>query len=95
MFIATLTYKVPMDVVEQQTQPHLDWLQEAFANGTLVAAGRKVPRTGGVLISLLESREELLAELHRDPFHTEGVADYEVQEVAMTRAADGFRNLLA
>jgi uncharacterized protein YciI len=94
MFIATLTYKVPLEVVEQQTQPHIDWLEEAFANGSLVAAGRKVPRTGGVLLSLLDSREALMAELHKDPFHTEGVADYEVMEVAMTRTAAGFRNLM-
>lgn len=94
MFIVTLNYKVSTDLADRHMPAHIDWLETAFTNGVFVAAGRLVPRTGGVLISMLSSREDLSSELERDPFRTEGVADYAIVEVDMTRAVDGFDNLL-
>jgi uncharacterized protein YciI len=39
-----------------------------------------VPRTGGVIVARVKTREEVEALIHEDPFYKEGIADYEVVE---------------
>lgn len=79
MIIVSLTYKVPLDVVDSHRPAHMTWLDEAIAAGWLLAAGRKSPPTGGVLIAKGE-RSAIEALITGDPYHTHGVADYEVIE---------------
>ncbi|AMM34240.1 YCII-related domain protein [Sinomonas atrocyanea] len=93
MLIVSLTYRVPMDVVEAHLEAHRSWLRDAVDRGLVVAAGRKNPRTGGILLSLAE-RGALEAAIAEDPFSVHGVADFEVTEADMTTAAAGFEALL-
>lgn len=48
MFVITLTYHQPIDVVEPLTESHKEWLKKYYAQGAFIASGRKVPRTGGL-----------------------------------------------
>jgi len=93
MYVVSLTYKVPDDIVEFHLKGHMEWLRDAFDKGIFVAAGRKVPRTGGLLLSQAD-RKALDASLARDPFYVNGVAEFEVIEFAANRVAPGFENLL-
>lgn len=93
MYVVSLSYKVPEDIVEFHLGAHVEWLQEAFDDGVFVAAGRKVPRTGGLLLSRTD-RATLDASLAKDPFYVNGVAEFEVIEFAANRVAPGFDNLL-
>lgn len=94
MLIVSLTYKVPMDIVETHLEAHRAWLRDAVDRGLVVAAGRKNPRTGGILLSLAD-RRALEASIAEDPFSVHGVAEFEVTEADMTAAAPGFEALLA
>lgn len=93
MYVVSLTYKVPEDIVEFHLAGHVEWLKNAFDEGVFVAAGRKVPRTGGLLLSRAD-RQTLDGSLAKDPFYVNGVADFEVMEFAANRVAPGFENLL-
>ncbi len=93
MYVVSLTYRVPQDIVDFHNDAHISWLQEAFDDGVFVAAGRKVPRTGGMLLSRVD-RATLDASLAQDPFYTNGVADFDVVEFHAGRVAPGFENLL-
>lgn len=93
MYVVSLTYKVPQDIVDFHLDAHVDWLQKAFDAGVFMAAGRKVPRTGGMLLSRA-SREELDKSLAQDPFYVNGVAEFDVTEFHANRVAEGFENLL-
>lgn len=57
-----------------------------------LASGRKVPRTGGVILAKGD-RSDIEAFVAADPFSLHGVADYEITEVALTRTADGLEGL--
>ncbi|WP_106419686.1 YciI family protein [Salinicola tamaricis] len=92
MFIVSLTYKVPLERIEPHVEGHMAWLQDAYAQGLLTASGRKVPRTGGVLLSHAE-RPALEACLKADPFQIHDLADYEIVECAITLTAPGFEAL--
>ena len=56
MFVVSLTYKKPIAEVELHLAAHIAYLDEYYAAGTFVASGRKVPRTGGVILAKAESR---------------------------------------
>lgn len=80
MYVISLSYKVPMDIVDFHLAEHVSWLQDAFDEGVFIAAGRKIPRTGGLLLSTTD-RDSLDASLAKDPFYVNGVAEVEVMGV--------------
>ncbi|MFJ6078964.1 YciI family protein [Pseudarthrobacter sp. NPDC092419] len=93
MYVVSLSYRVPQDIVDFHNDAHIAWLQQAFDDGVFIAAGRKIPRTGGLLLSQAD-RGTLDAALAKDPFYVNGVADFEVMEFHAGRVAPGFENLL-
>ncbi len=93
MYVVSLTYKVPEEIVDFHLQAHVDWLKEAFDAGVFMVAGRKIPRTGALLLSNAD-RDTLDAALEHDPFSVNGVAEFEVMEFHASRVAEGYENLL-
>ncbi|HDR14060.1 MAG TPA: hypothetical protein ENN79_00955, partial [Desulfobacteraceae bacterium] len=67
--------------------------REEYGKRNFIASGRKVPRTGGIILSCVQTKEELEAILERDPFKIAGIADYEITEFSPTMTADGFEIL--
>ena len=93
MFIVSLTYKVPDQIVDFHRPAHMAWVKETFDAGIFLASGRRVPAIGGVLLSGVD-RATLDEALARDPFYSNGVADFEIIEFSVTSAAEGYENLL-
>jgi uncharacterized protein YciI len=89
MFIVSLTCKRPLEEIDRHLDEHITYLREEYARGHVLASGRKVPRTGGVILCGVEERAELEEVLERDPFRLRGLADYEVTEFVPTMVADG------
>jgi uncharacterized protein YciI len=94
MFIVTLTYTVPNDQIDRYLADHMAWLKEGYANGLFLAAGRRVPRTGGMIFADGD-REAVEVMLRRDPFHVNGVSEYSISEVNITSTAPGLEGLKA
>lgn len=55
MFIFSLSYLKPISQVEKHLQAHIDYLECYYQSGHFIASGRKIPRTGGVIICRAES----------------------------------------
>ncbi|VFQ43150.1 YciI family protein [Desulfoluna butyratoxydans] len=94
MYIVSLTYVCEMDKVDANLEAHVVYLKEQYEKGCFIASGRKVPRTGGVILADMPSRDALDAVLAEDPFCKEGVARYDVTEFVPSMAAKGFECLL-
>jgi uncharacterized protein YciI len=92
MFILSLTYKKPTEDADKYMAAHMDWLKAAYASGMFIASGRKVPRTGGIILAKgeLAAIEACCA---ADPFSIHEIADYDIMEVKFTTVADGFEGL--
>lgn len=88
MFMLALTYVKPNEEAEMHMEPHMAWVKEGYAKGWFLASGRKVPRTGGVILAI-GNRTEIEAYVAADPFMVHGVAEYEITEVAVTTVAEG------
>lgn len=93
MYIVYLNYHRPVEEVEALLEPHIQWLDRYFDAGVFIAAGRKDPRTGGMIMVKDIDRQRLETILAGDPFVA--VAHYEVTKVNVTRAAAAFSGLVA
>ena len=80
MFIISLTYIKDLEVVESNLKKHVEYVKEQYAKGLFIASGRKVPRTGGVILSNVKDKEELMDVLKEDPFYKNEVAKYDIIE---------------
>ena len=89
-----LTYVKPLDEVDAQMAAHVEFLGKGFAEGLFLVAGRRSPRTGGVILCRGEPAavEKLAA---ADPFVTSGVATAEVIAFNASFAQPSIADLLA
>jgi uncharacterized protein YciI len=94
MFIVSLTYRVPLERIDAAIEEHVAFLARHYEAGHFLASGRKVPRTGGVILADGLDRDALDRVLAEDPFHREGLADYEVIEFSPTMARDDIAKAL-
>lgn len=94
MFIVSLTYTASLDLVDELLTSHVNYLNEQYSKGAFLLSGRKVPRTGGVILATAESREKLEAILSEDPFWKNQVAKFEIIEFIPTKSAEGLELLI-
>jgi uncharacterized protein YciI len=94
MLILSLTYIAPLDKADEQMAAHMAWIRQGYDDGTFVASGRKIPRTGGVILARGE-RSAIEAFCRTDPFVVHAIAEYEITEVDFTTVAPGAEFLKA
>ncbi|MCD6055322.1 MAG: hypothetical protein K0R12_284 [Gammaproteobacteria bacterium] len=75
MLVIELTYKTPLEKVDQFVQAHRAFLQRYYDEGLFLVSGPQEPRTGGIIIALAD-KSRLKAIIKNDPFYQEGIADY-------------------
>lgn len=94
VFVIELAYKADLAAIDEAMAPHMAYLRKYYAAGTFVLSGRKVPRDGGVILAVGESRERIEAIAREDPFHERGLSDFRVIEFRASQIADDVRKLL-
>ena len=88
MFIIELIYKVDLARIDKHMAAHVKFLKKYYAARTFVVSGRKVPRDGGIIVAIGESREQIEAIAAEDPFVAQGLADARVIEFRASQRAD-------
>jgi uncharacterized protein YciI len=89
MFVIELTYIAELADIDAHMAAHVAFLKKHYAAGTFLVSGRKIPRTGGIILASGKSREEIEEIVKDDPFHRHGLAEFRVIEFrASQRAAD-------
>jgi len=87
MFVVSVKYIVPLEEVDRHLSAHVEFLNKNYEKGIFLVSGRKVPRTGGVIIARVGSRQELERVLSEDPFNIAGVAEYDITEFVASLTA--------
>jgi uncharacterized protein YciI len=72
---------------------HMAWLDEHYDAGRFRVSGRRIPRTGGVIVARGDDQEEIAALAASDPFVTGGVATCEVIQFRASQTAPGLDGL--
>jgi uncharacterized protein YciI len=91
--LIVLTYVKPLEEVDALLPAHVAWLEQGYAQGLFLVAGRRVPRTGGVIVARGE-REAVEALAATDPLVKSGIATIEVIAFTATSAAPAIADLL-
>ncbi len=94
MYIINISYKSPLTVVDQYIDEHIQYLNKQYKLGNFIASGRKVPRTGGIILSKIDTKEKLQAIIEEDPFKINDVADYELIEFIPSKTSDELKFLM-
>ena len=88
MFVIELSYKAPLAAIDARMEAHMRFLKKHYASGAFVMSGRKIPRDGGIIIALGDSKEDLEAIVRDDPFVSGGLADVRVIEFRASQLAE-------
>lgn len=89
MFIVLLEYKKPLAEIDRLMNDHVRWLKGHYASGLFIASGRRVPRTGGVILARSSDVEALRAATLDDPFVANEAATFEIIEFTPSMTAAG------
>ncbi len=84
---------VELEKVDELLPQHVEYLKNQYEKGNFIASGRKVPRTGGIILSKLNSLEKLQNIVNEDPFKINNIAKYDIQEFIPSMTSHDFINL--
>jgi len=94
MFIIDLTYTAPLADIDAGMRAHMVFLRKHYASGHFVVSGRKIPRDGGIILAVADSRETIEAIVRQDPFVSKGLAEFRVIEFRASQKAKDVRELI-
>ncbi|HEY4654023.1 MAG TPA: YciI family protein [Cyclobacteriaceae bacterium] len=80
MFIIDLNYIVPLGELDAHMADHVKFLRKYYRKNMFVASGRKVPRTGGIILALAGSKTDVEAIMREDPFCIHKLAEFTITE---------------
>lgn len=95
MFIINLTYIVPLETIDAHMTEHVKFLKEYYKQNIFLVSGRKVPRTGGIILALAKSKEEIEQIMSKDPFCTHKLAEFTVTEFLTSQSHPDLKRLLS
>jgi uncharacterized protein YciI len=87
MFVIDLTYKVPLDQIDEYMESHVQFLNVYYALGKFISSGRKVPRDGGIILATANDRKEIEDIIKQNPFYQHQLADYKIIEFVVGKKA--------
>jgi uncharacterized protein YciI len=94
MFIIDLKYIVPLEQLDAHMTEHVKFLHSYYQKNVFVASGRKVPRTGGIILALAHSKEEVEKIIQEDPFYIHQLAEFTITEFLTSQHHPDLKRLL-
>ena len=88
LFVVELIYKVPLAEIDAAMTAHVRFLKKHYADGTFLVSGRKIPRDGGIILAVGDSRERIDAIMREDPFCARGLAEFRIIQFRASQRAE-------
>jgi len=88
MFVIELVYKADLAEIDAHMAAHVRFLKKYYAAGNFLVSGRKIPRDGGIILAVGNSRRQIEAIVEEDPFCAHGLADVRIIEFRASQCAD-------
>ena len=80
MFVIDLHYIVPLEELDAHMTEHVKYLHKYYKQNVFVTSGRKVPRTGGIILAMGKTKEEIEEIVQEDPFYKHKLATISITE---------------
>jgi uncharacterized protein YciI len=94
MFIVNLNYIVPLEKLDEHMTDHVKYLRKYYKQNVFVMSGRKVPRTGGIILAMADSKEQIEKIISEDPFYVHKLAEFSVTEFLTSQYHPDLKNFL-
>jgi uncharacterized protein YciI len=94
MFIITLNYIVPLEELDEYMAEHVRYLKKYYKADVFLMSGRKVPRTGGIIIAQADSKEILEKIIADDPFYKYKLAEFTITEFLASQSHPALKDVL-
>ena len=94
MFIISLNYIVPLEEIDEYMVAHVKYLNKYYKKNVFVASGRKVPRSGGIILAIANSVEEIEKIIAEDPFYKHQLAEFDVTHFLTSKYHPDLKKLL-
>lgn len=94
MFVVDLNYIAPLTAIDANMDEHMKFLRKYYKLNAFIASGRKVPRTGGIILVLAKSIEEVESIINEDPFIKKKLAEYKITEFRASQVHPDLKNLI-
>jgi uncharacterized protein YciI len=88
MFVIELIYTAALADIDAHMTAHVRFLRKHYASGNFLVSGRKIPRDGGIIVAVGDSREQIEAIAREDPFCKRGLAEFRIIEFRASQRAD-------
>lgn len=93
MFVINLNYIVPLEQLDSHMGDHMKFLNKYYKENVFIASGRKVPRTGGIILAMGKSKEEIEEIIKEDPFYSHKLAEFTITEFMTSQVHPKFKTL--
>ena len=94
MFIIELIYTQSLNSIDKHMKEHLQFLNKYYASGNFIMSGRKMPRTGGIIIAKGTTKKAVEKIMKEDPFYKHGLAEFNVIEFNASQKAENIDELM-
>jgi uncharacterized protein YciI len=94
MFIISLHYVVPLEQLDTHMTKHVKFLNSYYKQNIFITSGRKVPRTGGIILAQAESKDKLEQIMAEDPFCKHGLAEVTITEFLNSQMHPAFKKMM-
>ena len=94
MFVIELNYIQPLKIIDAHMQEHIKFLDKYYASGNFLMSGRKVPRSGGIIIATGKTKKEMEKIIKADPFYKLGLAEFTITEFNASQRAQNVDDLI-
>jgi uncharacterized protein YciI len=94
MFVIELQYTAELSAIDAHMAAHVKWLKKYYASGNFLVSGRKIPRDGGIILAVGESREQIEKIVQEDPFNSHGLAHFRIIEFRASQRAPNIDSLI-
>ncbi len=76
MILIQVTYTASLEKIDQHLAAHRSFLKKYYDKNILIMSGRLEPRTGGMILANLNSKEQAQQLIQEDAFFIHNVASY-------------------
>jgi uncharacterized protein YciI len=95
VFLIDLVYTAPLAEIDAAMKAHVAFLHKYYASGHFLVSGRKRPRSGGIILAVGGSRQEIEQIAAEDPFVARGLAEARIVEFRASQRADDIAERIA
>ncbi len=90
MVLIISQYVKPIEAVDAMLAQHREFLDCCYQQSKFIFSGPQVPRVGGIIMANVTSINEARQIMEKDPFHVNGISEYQYIEFSPVKYDDRF-----